>query len=273
MNRSRLSPQPAHLLRCALLFAPALLGGCSQSQMTQMWKDPSYNDGPMKKVFAIAVRKDPVRRRIWEDAFVEELKTHGVAGVPSYSMFPSEAPDSLQVSDSVGKEGFDGVAISVRLPDSTQDTYVAGYTTTEPVTVYRPFLHGYATYWRRRAGPGVCRDGPIPPLPDHCVDDPGRRPDDLVGDDRDARDRGARARAGRDSQTDRGRVGHRGDPASQHEMSDTTGRHSRASHREPGSVNKRVAGTRPTGHRAFDRACITLIDSLSARVAILVKQQ
>jgi len=72
--RSRLSIKPAHIFLFALLLGPALFDGCSQSQMTDVWKDPSYNEGTMKKVFAVAVRRDPVRRRIWEDAFVEELK-------------------------------------------------------------------------------------------------------------------------------------------------------------------------------------------------------
>jgi hypothetical protein len=154
MARSRLSTRLAHIVLFALLLGPVLLDGCSQSQMTQMWRDPSYNDGTMKKVFAIAVRKDPVRRRIWEDAFVEELAAHGVSAVASYSFFPSEVPDSMQVSDVVSKEGCDGVAVSVRLPDATDETYVAGYTRREPVIVSGPFLNQYATYWRDVQVPG-----------------------------------------------------------------------------------------------------------------------
>ena len=161
--RSRLSIKPAHIFLFALLLGPALFEGCSQSQMTDVWKDPSYNEGTMKKVFAVAVRRDPVRRRIWEDAFVEELKAHGVSAVASYTMFPSDVPDSSQVSDAVRRDGFDGVVIAVRLPNVTQETYVAGYTKRELVTVSGPFLHGYTTYWKDVQVPGytetnqVCR--------------------------------------------------------------------------------------------------------------------
>jgi hypothetical protein len=154
MMRSRLSIKPAHIFLFALLLGPAVLDGCSQSQMTDMWKDPSYNDGTMKNVLAVAVRKDPVRRRIWEDAFVEELKAHGVSAVASYTMFPSDVPDSSQVSDIVRKEGCDGVVISVRLPNATEETYVAGYTKREFVTVSGPFLRGYTTYWQDVQVPG-----------------------------------------------------------------------------------------------------------------------
>ena len=154
MIRLRLPAQPARICLLALLVGAALLDGCSQSRMTELWKDPSYNDGTMKKVLAVAVRRDPVRRRIWEDAFVEELKAHGVSAVASYTVFPSDVPDSSQVSEVVHNEGCDGVAISVRLPDATEDTYVDGYTTRERVTVSGPFLNGYTTYWKDVRVPG-----------------------------------------------------------------------------------------------------------------------
>ena len=109
----------------------------------------------MKKVFAVAVRKDPVRRRLWEDAFVEELKAHGVSAVASYSEFPSNVPDSLQVIDVVRNGGYDGVAVSARLPNSTETNYVPGYTKRELVTtVTGPFLHGYTSYWQDVQVPG-----------------------------------------------------------------------------------------------------------------------
>ena len=154
MKRSRQSVRPAHILLLALVIGPSLLEGCSQSRMTEVWKDPSYNDGTMRKVLTIAIRRDPVRRRIWEDAFVEEMKAHGVSAVASYTMFPSDVPDSSQVSDTVREENCDGVAISVRLPNTTEESYVAGYTRMEQVTVFRPFLHGYTTHWREVRVPG-----------------------------------------------------------------------------------------------------------------------
>jgi hypothetical protein len=145
---------PVLILACALFCGPSLIGGCTQAKMTTMWRDPAYQAGTMTKVFAIAVRKDPVRRRLWEDAFVAELKAHGVSGLASYSLFPSAVPDSLQVSDLVHSEGYDGVALSVRLPDETERTYMPGYTKRELVTVSRPFLRGYTTYWQDIQVPG-----------------------------------------------------------------------------------------------------------------------
>jgi hypothetical protein len=144
-------------LRRALLALPLvlpLLGGCASSQLVNMWKDPSYSDGALKKVLVVAIRKDPVRRRIWEDTFSQELKAHGVTVVSSYTMFPSVAPDTQQVAEAVRNGGYDGVVISVRLPNVTQTTYVPGYTETKPISVFRPLFHGYVTYYRDVQVPG-----------------------------------------------------------------------------------------------------------------------
>jgi hypothetical protein len=133
MNRPSRSTRSALFAGLALLVGPALFGGCAGSQMTNMWKDPSYTDGPIRNVLAIAVRQDPVRRRIWEDDFVAELREHGVNGSPSYTTFADAVPDTLQVIEAVRAGGYDAVAISARLPNVTEETYVAGYSKLEPV--------------------------------------------------------------------------------------------------------------------------------------------
>jgi hypothetical protein len=149
MKHSRLSISPAYAVLLVLLVGPALVAGCAKSPMINVWKDPSYKLGPMKKVFAVAVRKEPVRRRIWEDTLVEELGSHGVTAASSYTLFPVTAPDSLQFLTAVGQGAYDGIIVSVRLPNVTEQTYVPGYTKMEPVTFYGSFLHQYATYWRQ----------------------------------------------------------------------------------------------------------------------------
>src|SRR5882672_7424932 len=49
------------------------LGGCAGgAAMTDMWNDATFSARPVQNVFVIALRKDPARRRLWEDAFVNE---------------------------------------------------------------------------------------------------------------------------------------------------------------------------------------------------------
>jgi hypothetical protein len=119
----------------ALLVLAGTAGCAAQSEMTNLWKDPSFTSGPVHNVFVVAIRKDPVRRRRWEDAFVKELTARGVTATPSYTVFPEASPDTQQVIDAVRKNSYDAVLSSVRLPDETTTTYVPGTIRQVPVTV------------------------------------------------------------------------------------------------------------------------------------------
>jgi hypothetical protein len=115
-KRSKLLDTPVHIALLAAVIVPLLLQGCAKPPMTNMWKDPSYSEGALKKVLVIAVRNDPVRRRIWEDSFVKELSKHGVPAVSSYALFPAVAPDTQQVTQAVRENAFDGVCASRTSP-------------------------------------------------------------------------------------------------------------------------------------------------------------
>jgi len=65
---------------CAVLIM--MLGCVSTSYLSNMWRDPSYQLGPMQNMLIVAMKKDPVRRRLWEDGFVAALGKHGVAATP-----------------------------------------------------------------------------------------------------------------------------------------------------------------------------------------------
>ena len=141
----------------AILVAQAALSlsGCgASSSLVNMWRDPTFSQTPMTKVFVIAVKRDPAQRRIWEDGFVGELAKRGVTAAPSYRFFSNELPDTQQVTDVVQREGFDGVLVTHRLPTATNSYYVPGYVSTMPRTRYDPWSGTYYTYYRRVYEPG-----------------------------------------------------------------------------------------------------------------------
>ena len=122
-----------------ILATAALLmvaGGCGSTQLANLWKDSSYNAAPLKRVLIIAMRKDQLSRRIWEDAFVSALKEDhvGTVAVASYQLFPDEVPDTLVVREKTREEGFDGVLVVARVESDTLKTDVPGYTMNEPVS-------------------------------------------------------------------------------------------------------------------------------------------
>jgi hypothetical protein len=132
----------------------SLLAGCALGTLSNMWRDPSFRSGPMKNMFIIAIRKDAVRRRLWEDGFVAELSKHGVVATPSYQLFPDALPDSGQCEAAVEANSFDGILVTRRLRPDTLSTYVPGYMKREPVTAYDPWRKTYYTYYREVEVPG-----------------------------------------------------------------------------------------------------------------------
>jgi hypothetical protein len=138
---------------CALLVSAGLAGCASQSVMTKLWKDPSFVSGPVHNVFVVGIRKDPVRRRIVEDAFVNALRARGVTATSSYSLFPGASPDTQQVIEAVQKNGYDAVLASVRLPDETTSRYIPGTIRREQVTS-QDYYGRFHSYWVNVQDPG-----------------------------------------------------------------------------------------------------------------------
>jgi hypothetical protein len=143
------------LIIAAVLFCfLILIESCSTSVLVDEWNDSSFHESPLNKILIIAIRKNPVQRRIWEDAFVGELSKKGVQATSSYKLFPDALPDTDQVIETVQKNGFDGILVTRILQKETETHYVDSYITTESKTRYNPFRNMYSTYYRDVEHPG-----------------------------------------------------------------------------------------------------------------------
>jgi hypothetical protein len=126
------------ILILAAAVSLMFIGGCGSTQLVNLWKDPSYQAAPLKKIMVIAMRKDQLNRRMWEDAFVSALQEDrtGTVAVSSYHVFPDEVPDTLEVREKTKEEGFDGVLLVANVEHGTVQTDVPGYVSEEPYTDY-----------------------------------------------------------------------------------------------------------------------------------------
>src|SRR5437764_1444972 len=97
------------ILALACLAAGALGGCAANTQLVDMWRDPTAVRRPIHRMLVVAIRRDETSRRIWEDGFVAALNKQGVDATPSYSLFQSGAPDTAQVEDAVRTHDFQGV--------------------------------------------------------------------------------------------------------------------------------------------------------------------
>ena len=94
---------------------------CSTTTMGTVWADKNYQGGKIKKIFVIGVSKDPTVRRVFEDEFVDQLKSLGTDAVPSYSLIPSEEMIDRPTVESKMKEvGADGVIVTTLVDRKTQ---------------------------------------------------------------------------------------------------------------------------------------------------------
>jgi hypothetical protein len=139
------------LILCSLMI---LIESCSTSVLVDEWNDPSFHESPLKKILIIAIRKNPIQRRIWEDAFVGELSKKGVISTSSYKLFPDALPDTDQVIETVQKNSFDGILVTRILQKETETHYIESYVTSESKLRYNPFRNSYSTYYRDVEHPG-----------------------------------------------------------------------------------------------------------------------
>ena len=139
-------PHPRVLLLATV--ACVVLAGCAASQLGNMWRDRTFKTDGFKNVLVIAVRHDPVRRRMWEDGFASALAEYGVRATRSYEIWTNALPDTQAVRDEVKRGGYDAVLVNDRPPSTAQLTWVQGYSRRESVTRYDPASGRSYTTWQ-----------------------------------------------------------------------------------------------------------------------------
>lgn len=130
--------------------------GCGSTQLVDVWQDPAFEQRPMDKVLVVAMQKDDMRRRLWEDAFVETMleRDEDINAVPSYTLFPENFPDTAAVREGVGNRGFDGVLLITGIAKEEYLLKYPGYYSEQPVSLYSPWWNTYVTRYEVVYHPG-----------------------------------------------------------------------------------------------------------------------
>ncbi|WP_456379641.1 hypothetical protein [Thiolapillus sp.] len=157
---------PAYSARLFILFILALLvAGCSSTKLAQSWEAPDTNEPPAKKILLVALIKDPVTRRFFEEHFVAEAKKRGVEVIPSSEYIPQatdhdEKEEIIKVVRETGAEGvllaqLKGVEKKYKsvpsrldwLPDTHDDASFYDYYYQNYRAIYRPGYVGADNYF------------------------------------------------------------------------------------------------------------------------------
>lgn len=131
-----------------------LMAGCASSELIDVWSGASSLSQGLRKVLVISSSRNPVQRRIWEDAFCGELVKRDVEATPSYTLFPDALPDTAEVVRVVRSSGFDGVLVTRRLPPELTTRYLQGYVTTEEDLRYDRYRDRFVRYYKEVEHPG-----------------------------------------------------------------------------------------------------------------------
>lgn len=120
----------------ALGVVPLLLMSCATTQIKSVWKDPDYFGRP-QKIMVVAVAKEPINRRIFEDEFVLQLKARGTDAIASYTVLSDKNQDDQEsIAKMVVKQGADSLLISRLVSKRSVRVYY-------PATVtHRPYYYG-----------------------------------------------------------------------------------------------------------------------------------
>jgi hypothetical protein len=140
----------------AITVGVIIAGGCGSTQLVNLWRDPAYKAAPMHKIMVVAMRKNQIRRRMWEDAFVAALgkQQAGTVTAASYQLFPNEIPDTSVLVENLREQGFEGVLVVARVEGGKLISEIPGYTATEPVTEYKRRWNTYVTRYEDVYHPG-----------------------------------------------------------------------------------------------------------------------
>jgi hypothetical protein len=110
----------------AVALATSLSACTTPTTVTNVWKDPAYSAGPMRKICVFSRTPAETSRRTSEDAFVAELTHHGVQASPSYALFPVTGMDRESMRQVLQKESYDGALVAEFQGEENRTTYEPG---------------------------------------------------------------------------------------------------------------------------------------------------
>jgi hypothetical protein len=122
-----------------------VLCGCATTKLTSSWRDPQYQNGPVKKIMVVGISTQTSVRRIFEDTFAEILRANGVEAVPSHTLIVEDGQIAEErMRAAVEQAGADSVLIT-RMVERKTEVLI---TPAEPMLpTYGMMRHGYYGYY------------------------------------------------------------------------------------------------------------------------------
>ncbi len=117
--------------RILLVLILMINASCMATRFSNVWIDETYQKGPFKDVFIVAIFPNPERRIMVEDEMARQLRSRGVNAVLSYVEFEGKQPGKDEVALRLNKLGINAALVTkfIEKQYKRYDTYPDDYKT------------------------------------------------------------------------------------------------------------------------------------------------
>jgi hypothetical protein len=123
-----------------LVLSVTFINACATTALTSVWKNETYQGGPLRKIFIIGVDRNQEMKRLLENEFVLQLEAKGIDAVPSYTVLPEDTIlEKEMINAKISELRIDSVLITTLVDITETEAY-------ESSTFYAPTgFYGYYT--------------------------------------------------------------------------------------------------------------------------------
>jgi len=101
--------------------------------MTGTWKSPSYAGGALNNVLVIGLGNNSTVARMFEDSFVNSLRSRGITATQGYVALNGAAPTESNIKKVVKANRYSAVIVTTKEKEEHKTEYVQGATYMQPV--------------------------------------------------------------------------------------------------------------------------------------------
>ncbi len=110
--------------------------GCASTKLVSTWSQPGFSGPSLKRVLILAVSNNEMRRRIYEDSFVQKLQAEGVEAIASHTMVATLDKDKEEskklIKAAVAQAAADSVLVTTLTGVENDEQYVPASTVYVP---------------------------------------------------------------------------------------------------------------------------------------------
>lgn len=130
------------ILAVVLIFG---LMACTSTKLVKDWSEPAFGGKPFKKILVLALIKDDIKRRGYEQTFAERITSKDVTGIAGNSLI-EDAGDygsKPKIREAIQKSGADAVLLAKLISVKQKERYVPPSVDYVPSFGYGYGYHGY----------------------------------------------------------------------------------------------------------------------------------